>query len=86
MIKSDIRGLLAGAQSNAALCLVRHKHVLEDFPKPSELCRVSGRNGGQFRLHQTAHAKSTVDKWDNVAFRPVAARKFKTNMNEARAA
>jgi hypothetical protein len=23
--------------------------VLEDIPKPSELCRVSGRNGGQFR-------------------------------------
>jgi hypothetical protein len=22
--------------------------VLEDIPKPSELCRVSGRNGGQF--------------------------------------
>ena len=28
----------------------------------------------------------TVDKWDNFAFRPAAAGKFKTNMNEARAA
>jgi hypothetical protein len=25
--------------------------VLEDIPKPSELCRVSGRNGGQFTNH-----------------------------------
>ena len=38
------------------------------------------------RLHQTAHAESTVDKLDNFAFKPVAAGKFKTNMNEARAA
>ena len=30
------------------LIVVRHRHVLEDIPKPSELCRVSGRNGGQF--------------------------------------
>jgi hypothetical protein len=35
------------------LCLrfVRHRHVLEDIPKPSELCRVSGRNGGQFNRY-----------------------------------
>ena len=32
------------------LIVVRHKHVLEDIPKPSELCRLSGRNGGQFSL------------------------------------
>jgi hypothetical protein len=30
------------------LIVIRHRHVLEDIPKPSELCRVSGRNGGQF--------------------------------------
>ena len=30
------------------LIVVRHRHVLEDIPKPCELCRVSGRNGGQF--------------------------------------
>src|SRR5262249_42354834 len=33
-----------------SLMVVRHRHVLEDIPKPSELCRVSGRNGGQFRV------------------------------------
>ena len=26
--------------------------MLEDIPKPSELCRVSGRNGGQFMAEQ----------------------------------
>src|SRR5262245_62786067 len=31
-----------------SLIVVRHRHVLEDIPKPSELCRLSGRNGGQF--------------------------------------
>jgi hypothetical protein len=31
------------------LIVVRHRHVFEDIPKPSELCQVSGRNGGQFR-------------------------------------
>src|SRR5262249_9893332 len=31
-----------------SLIVVRHRHVLEDIPKPSELGRVSGRNGGQF--------------------------------------
>src|SRR4029453_14587615 len=31
------------------LIVVRHRHVLEDIPKPSELCRVSGQNGGQYR-------------------------------------
>src|SRR3954464_12497479 len=30
------------------LVVVRHKPVLEDSLKPSRLCRVSGRNGGQF--------------------------------------
>ena len=39
----------SGDQFNP-LIVVRHKHVLEDIPKPSELCRVSGRNGGQFTL------------------------------------
>src|SRR3954465_15670303 len=29
------------------LVVVRHKPVLEDSLKPSRLCRVSGRNGGQ---------------------------------------
>ena len=37
----------SGDQFNP-LIVVRHKHVLKDIPKPSELCRVSGRNGGQF--------------------------------------
>src|SRR4051812_2212549 len=32
------------------LVVVRHKPVLEDSLKPSRLCRVSGRNGGQFTL------------------------------------
>ena len=31
------------------LVVVRHKPVLEDSLKPSRLCRVFGRNGGQFR-------------------------------------
>src|SRR6476661_4112042 len=34
------------------LVVVRHKPVLEDSLKPSRLCRVSGRNGGQFRLQR----------------------------------
>src|SRR3954468_23391381 len=33
------------------LVVVRHKPVLEDSLKPSRLCRVSGRNGGQFSFH-----------------------------------
>jgi len=37
----------SGDQFNP-LIVVRHRHMLEDIPKPSELCRVSGRNGGQF--------------------------------------
>src|SRR5215510_5903272 len=41
----------SGDQFNP-LIVVRHRHVLEDIPKPSELCRVSGRNGGQFRTTQ----------------------------------
>src|SRR4051812_26494479 len=32
------------------LVVIRHKPVLEDSLKPSRLCRVSGRNGGQFTL------------------------------------
>src|SRR3954469_14991021 len=35
------------------LVVVRHKPVLEDSLKPSRLCRLSGRNGGQFS-HQGA--------------------------------
>jgi hypothetical protein len=31
------------------LLVVRRKRVFEDVPKPSELCRVSRRNGGHFR-------------------------------------
>ena len=29
--------------------------MLEDIPKPSELCRVSGRNGDQFTLLQSSY-------------------------------
>src|SRR5262245_54190532 len=43
------------------LIVVRHRHVLEDIPKPSELCRVSGRNGGQFS--HTAHAACYTQHW-----------------------
>jgi hypothetical protein len=39
------------------LIVVRHKHVLEDIPKPSELCRVSGRSGGQFTAFETWNFK-----------------------------
>src|SRR4051794_40839331 len=34
------------------LVVVRHKPVLEDSLKPSRLCRVSGRNGGQSSADQ----------------------------------
>src|SRR4051812_49200667 len=34
------------------LVVVRHKPVLEDSLKPSRLCRVSGRNGGQVQVHR----------------------------------
>src|SRR4051812_13719296 len=37
----------AGDQFDTSV-VVRHKPVLEDSLKPSRLCRVSGRNGGQF--------------------------------------
>src|SRR6185436_10577546 len=37
----------AGDQFDASI-VVRHKPVLEDSLKPSRLCRLSGRNGGQF--------------------------------------
>src|SRR4051794_20728682 len=35
------------------LVVVRHKPVLEDSLKPSRLCRVSGRNGGQSTVRLT---------------------------------
>lgn len=38
------------------LIIVRHKPVLKDIPKPSCLCRVSGRNGGQ-----SSHRMSPID-------------------------
>ena len=38
----------AGDQFDPSI-IVRHKPVLEDSLKPSRLCRLSGRNGGQFR-------------------------------------
>ena len=37
----------AGDQFDPSI-VVRHKPMLEDILKPSRLCRLSGRNGGQF--------------------------------------
>src|SRR4051812_22587859 len=43
------------------LVVVRHQPVLEDSLKPSRLCRVSGRNGGQFiRVLAIATAPATA--------------------------
>jgi hypothetical protein len=47
------------------LIVVRHRHVLEDIPKPSELCRVSGRNGGQFRFSLEDHVEVESASFEN---------------------
>ena len=56
------------------LVVVRHKPVLEDSLKPSRLCRVSGRNGGQFMVRKKTVAVSerygvhifSLNNWDDL--------------------
>src|SRR3954465_8341181 len=55
------------------LVVVRHKPVLEDSLKPSRLCRVSGRNGGQFTeglesgLHRSGSPDPSASSHSSVA-------------------
>ncbi|KQT96933.1 hypothetical protein ASG68_08210, partial [Rhizobium sp. Leaf453] len=47
--------------------LVRHKPVLKPVLEPFCLCRLSGRNGGQFRSYEAPHDAVAKIK-DRLAF------------------